>query len=208
MSRCTAPVSCTPEHVRIRAKAHCMASDEKTGMVKLSFRRNGSYSSVSVAASAPKKTGYSRRCTGAKMVEPTRKQTRNMAVEPSMDFFPCLPSFIETVSPPNDTPMIAALMSPSTRKRIEAIAIEGGDVAMQRVQPRLKKHAPVRWVFSSSRKSCRIGQFLDTVSSRSRAVSANQPMAVMATHRPTQNSVLKPMRRSSWCVRGTSRPHR
>lgn len=37
-------------HDRILEKAHCIAREEKIGMVKLSFMPNGSFSSVSVAA--------------------------------------------------------------------------------------------------------------------------------------------------------------
>ena len=66
---------------------------------------------------------------------PIMKQTQNIANEPSNDFFPSRPSLSDTVSPPNETPMIAALMSPKTRNRIDAIAIEGGEIAMESVQP-------------------------------------------------------------------------
>ena len=42
----------------MRRNAHCMASEESTGMDRLSLSPNGSYSSVSVAVRAPKKIGY------------------------------------------------------------------------------------------------------------------------------------------------------
>jgi len=42
------------------------------------------------------------------------------------------------VSPPNETPMMAADMSPSMRKSIETVAIDGGEKAIVRVQPREK----------------------------------------------------------------------
>eukprot|EP00966_Prymnesium_polylepis_P207901 4816055-Prymnesium_polylepis.1 len=68
-------------------------------------------------------------------MQPVTKQTVNMAIEPSSDFLPERPSLRLTVSPPNETPMIAALMSPSTRKIIDAIAHDGGESAMDSVQP-------------------------------------------------------------------------
>mmetsp|Transcript_59802 Transcript_59802/g.129633 ORF Transcript_59802/g.129633 Transcript_59802/m.129633 type:complete len:235 (-) Transcript_59802:538-1242(-) len=185
------------EQVEMRAKAHCITMEESSGIVRLSFKWSGSKSSVSVAVSAPKKTGYSRSRTEAKTEHPITKQTRNIAEEPSIDFLPPRPSFMETVSPPKETPMMAALMSPSTRKRIEAMAIDGGDKAMQSVQPRLKKHAPVRCVFSSSRRMDASGQWRATVSKLRRAVSAAQPTVVMSTQRPTQKRLLKSCRSSS-----------
>eukprot|EP00316_Scyphosphaera_apsteinii_P017548 CAMPEP_0119328786 /NCGR_PEP_ID=MMETSP1333-20130426/74236_1 /TAXON_ID=418940 /ORGANISM="Scyphosphaera apsteinii, Strain RCC1455" /LENGTH=200 /DNA_ID=CAMNT_0007337745 /DNA_START=110 /DNA_END=714 /DNA_ORIENTATION=+ len=110
--------------------------EETTGMVRLSLRLNGSYSSVKVAAKAPKKIGYSRRRTGAKIVEPIVKHTQNIASEPSSDFLPSRPSLsLPRASPPKETPMMAAVMSPRTRKRMDDIATEGGEIAIERVQP-------------------------------------------------------------------------
>ena len=60
------------------------------------------------------------------------KQTANIASEPSSDFLPCRPSRMVQVSPPNETPMMAADMSPSMRKSIETVAIDGGEKAIVR----------------------------------------------------------------------------
>ena len=115
-----------------RAKPHCIARLAKKGIVRLSLRPSGSYTSVSVAASAPKKTGYSRRLTDANIVEPITKQTANIATAPSIDFRPPRPIRTVDTSRPKLTPMMAALMSPSTRKRIDVIAIDGGEIARAR----------------------------------------------------------------------------
>ena len=112
-----------------------MTSDEKSGIVKLSLMKKGSYSSVSVAARAPKNTGYSRKCTEAKTEQPIITQTINIAIEPSIDFLPSRPNRLTTASPPNDTPITAADMSPSTKNKMDAIEIDGGEIAMHKVQP-------------------------------------------------------------------------
>eukprot|EP00964_Phaeocystis_antarctica_P156381 scaffold126000_cov75-Phaeocystis_antarctica.AAC.1 len=80
-------------------------------------------------------TGYSRSSTPPKTTQPTTKQTTSIAAEPSADFLPCRPSLRPTVSPPKLTPMSAALMSPSTRKRIDVSVIDGGEMAIVSVQP-------------------------------------------------------------------------
>jgi len=139
-----------------------MARDEKIGIVKLSLIPNGSCNSVKVAASAPANAGYSRSSTERKTVQAIRKQTVNMATDPSRDFLPQRPNLTEQVSPPNDTPIMAADMSPRTRNRMDTIAIDGGLKAIVSVHPREKKQPPVSCDFSWARNSLASGQFLAT----------------------------------------------
>jgi len=77
-----------------------------------------------------------RTSTVAKRTQPTTKQTTSMAREPSSDFLPVRPSLTEATSPPNDTPMIAALMSPSTRKSSAAVEMDGGEMDIVAATPR------------------------------------------------------------------------
>ena len=74
-----------------RLLLHCSGSSQSVwaepmrGLREAVAADSGAHgTSVSVAASAPKKTGYSRRCTEAKTVEPMTKQTQNIATLPSM----------------------------------------------------------------------------------------------------------------------------
>ena len=78
--------------------------------------------------------------------------------------------------------MIAALMSPSTRKTIAAIATGGEASAIASVHPREKKQPPVSCVRSCSRRSFPNGQLRWTTGESSRAQSALQPTAVMVMH--------------------------
>jgi hypothetical protein len=65
-----------------------------------------------------------------------QKHTSSIAMEPSALFLPARPSLRLTVSPPKETPTMAALRSPRMRKRIEAIVIDGGEIAIVSVHPR------------------------------------------------------------------------
>ena len=181
----------------------------KTGIVRLSLRPKGSMSSVSVATIAPMATEYSRSSTWAKSVQPTRKQTTNIAIEPSADFLPSRPSLSDTVSLPKETPTTAALRSPRTRKSTAAIAIDGGAIAIVSVQPSARKHEPVSRSFSFSRSKCCSGQWRRTnAGPYTRARSSEQPVAVIAQHSATHSSLLQPRCSRTWCVSGTSSVHR
>ena len=97
------------------------------GIVRLSSSNSGSYSSVSVAVAAATTAAYSDNCTSQKKTIATRKQTQNMAKLPSTLFLPSRPSFNEATSPPNETPINAAAMSPSTKKIIAQLDTSGGE---------------------------------------------------------------------------------
>ena len=70
---------------------------------------------------------------GPNVAKPTAQHTLNMASDPSRLFLPARPSFrVPKESPPKLTPMMAAVMSPRTRKRMLAMAMDGGESAAKR----------------------------------------------------------------------------
>ena len=94
--------------------------------------------------------------------------------------------------------MMAALRSPRMRKMMEAVEMDGGEMAMQSVHPRENQHAPVSCVISDSRRMRRIGQLRAMTPILSRARSHAQPTAVMAMHTRTQVAFETPIRSSAW----------
>ena len=180
----------------------------KMGIVRLSLRPKGSMSSVSVATIAPMATEYSRSSTWAKSVQPTEKQTTNIAIEPSADFLPSRPSLSDTVSLPKETPTTAALRSPRTRKSTAAIAIDGGAIAIVSVQPSARKHEPVSRSFSFLEQMLQRPVAPHERGPYTRARSSEQPVAVIAQHSATHSSLLQPRCSRTWCVSGTSSVHR
>mmetsp|Transcript_9085 Transcript_9085/g.21738 ORF Transcript_9085/g.21738 Transcript_9085/m.21738 type:complete len:202 (-) Transcript_9085:290-895(-) len=164
----------------IRAKPHAKPKPPNNGIVRLSFKLNGSYNSVMVAMSAPKNAGYSRKCTSWKTVTARRKFTVNMASDPSMLFFPSRPIFlIFNTSPPKLRPISAALMSPRIRNKIDVMATDGANIHIDTVQPSEKKAPPQRVFCSFSLKIWPRGQLRRTKSIWVRAKSMLTPTMVM-----------------------------